>query len=142
MASTTAVIEMPVEHWIRENTNLDTSSNRAIPLQDRPNRTEPDAEEFRPGGAVVEALERWDRPRINRYRLAAIFFAFLNFGMNDGSYGALVPYVCSYTCLWHLFLQAHKEMSVDRGGLRSFLHRYIPGLPFAVRRLHDSCHVQ
>lgn len=42
---------------------------------------------------LVETKQRWNSPQINTYRLAAIFFAFINFGMNDGSYGALVPYV-------------------------------------------------
>lgn len=42
-------------------------------------------------------VERWNRPHVNQYRLAAVFFTFVNFGMNDGSYGALVPYVCSVT---------------------------------------------
>lgn len=42
---------------------------------------------------VVETKQRWNSPRINTYRLAAIFFAFIDFGLNDGSYGALIPYV-------------------------------------------------
>ena len=42
---------------------------------------------------VVETKQRWNSPRINTYRLASIFFAFIAFGMNDGSYGALIPYV-------------------------------------------------
>ena len=41
----------------------------------------------------VGTKQRWNSPRINTYRLAAIFFSFMNFGMNDGSYGALIPYV-------------------------------------------------
>ena len=44
---------------------------------------------------VVETKQRWNSPRINTYRLASIFFAFIGFGMNDGSYGALIPYVGS-----------------------------------------------
>ena len=42
---------------------------------------------------VVETKQRCNSPRINTYRLASIFFAFVAFGMNDGSYGALIPYV-------------------------------------------------
>ena len=49
---------------------------------------------------VVETKQRWNSPRINIYRLAAIFFAFINFGMNDGSYGALIPYVGIRYCSW------------------------------------------
>ena len=48
--------------------------------------------------SVVETKQRWNSPRINTYRLAAIFFAFINFGMNDGSYGALIPYVGIQYC--------------------------------------------
>ena len=42
---------------------------------------------------AVEALAQWNKPRENIYRLASIFFAFINFGMNDASYGPLLPYV-------------------------------------------------
>lgn len=42
---------------------------------------------------VSEVKETWKYPRINTWRVAAIFFAFLNFGMNDACYGALMPYV-------------------------------------------------
>ena len=45
------------------------------------------------GNHIIETKQRWNNPRINTFRLAAIFFAFITFGMNDGSYGALVPYV-------------------------------------------------
>lgn len=93
MASTTVVIDMPVERTIQQHPN--TSSNDSIPLRDRSNQNQVtfgDLEEDT--GAAVDVLQRWNYPRINIYRLAAIFFAFLNFGMNDGSYGALVPYVC------------------------------------------------
>lgn len=58
---------------------------------------------------IVKTKERWNSPRINTYRLAAIFFAFIIFGMNDGSYGALVPYIeadydLSYTVTSLVFL--------------------------------------
>lgn len=46
-----------------------------------------------PSERAVELAQRWNHPRINTSRLAAIFFAFIAFGMNDGSYGALLPYV-------------------------------------------------
>lgn len=46
-----------------------------------------------PPGNAVEALQRWNNPRINILRVLATFWSFLVVGMNDGSYGALVPYV-------------------------------------------------
>ena len=42
----------------------------------------------------VEVLEKWNEPRRNTRRLAVIFFAFINLGMNESSYGPLLPYVC------------------------------------------------
>lgn len=42
---------------------------------------------------VVGIQQTWKHPRINTWRLAAVFYAFINFGMNDACYGALIPYV-------------------------------------------------
>ncbi|KAL9104718.1 MAG: hypothetical protein Q9163_000396 [Psora crenata] len=58
---------------------------------------------------AVEALTRWNHPRINTWRLATIFFAFVNFGMNDACYGPLLPYIqedyhLSYTIASLVFL--------------------------------------
>ncbi|KAL8710351.1 MAG: hypothetical protein Q9220_005121 [cf. Caloplaca sp. 1 TL-2023] len=93
MATTTAVIEIPIQ-----GTDHEYDKDTAIPLQDRSNTVQqaPLAPFLDGNSLTVGVLPRWDRPRINTYRLAAIFFAFLNFGMNDGSYGALVPYVVAY----------------------------------------------
>ena len=44
-------------------------------------------------GHVLRTKERWNNPKINTYRLAAIFYAFIIFGMNDAALGALIPYV-------------------------------------------------
>ncbi|KAI4152892.1 MAG: hypothetical protein LQ341_000609 [Variospora aurantia] len=108
MASTTVVIDMPVERTIQQHPN--TSSNDSIPLRNRSNQNQVTFGDFEEDtGAAVDVLQRWNYPRINIYRLAAIFFAFLNFGMNDGSYGALVPYIeadydLSYTVTSLVFL--------------------------------------
>ncbi|KAL9127218.1 MAG: hypothetical protein Q9217_003856 [Psora testacea] len=42
---------------------------------------------------AVEALARWNNPKINLWRLATLFFTFINFGMNDACFGALLPYI-------------------------------------------------
>ncbi|EWG53472.1 hypothetical protein FVEG_11899 [Fusarium verticillioides 7600] len=42
------------------------------------------------------ALPKWNHPPINKYRTAATFWSFLVVGMNDGSYGALVPLLEEY----------------------------------------------
>lgn len=34
-----------------------------------------------------EALQRWNEPRINMWRVFATYFSFFVFGMNDGAYG-------------------------------------------------------
>ena len=81
MATSTTVIEMNAPP---------SSKDHPIPLQ-TPHCGY--TEVPRPGIQVVETKQRWNDPRVNTYRLAAIFFAFITFGMNDGSYGALIPYV-------------------------------------------------
>ncbi|KAG5794592.1 hypothetical protein H9Q69_006354 [Fusarium xylarioides] len=42
------------------------------------------------------APPEWNHPPINKYRTAATFWSFLVVGMNDGSYGALVPLLEDY----------------------------------------------
>ncbi|KAL2815801.1 major facilitator superfamily domain-containing protein [Aspergillus cavernicola] len=42
------------------------------------------------------ALEKWNEPAINAWRVLATFFSFIVVGANDGTYGALVPYLCDY----------------------------------------------
>ena len=41
-------------------------------------------------------LELWYSPRINLYRVGATFWAFLIMGMNDATYGAIIPYLERY----------------------------------------------
>jgi hypothetical protein len=41
-------------------------------------------------------LERWNNPPENIWGVAATFYAFLVFGLNDASYGALIPYLERY----------------------------------------------
>ena len=81
MATSTTVIEMNAPP---------SSKDDPIPLQTSHNGH---TEAPRPVFQAVETKQRWNDPRINTYRLASIFFAFITFGMNDGSYGALIPYV-------------------------------------------------
>ncbi|MCJ1329325.1 hypothetical protein MMC10_006004 [Thelotrema lepadinum] len=49
-----------------------------------------------PPATAMEALQRWNSPPINRYRVLATFWSFLVLGMGDGSYGALLPYLETY----------------------------------------------
>ncbi|KAI6867838.1 MFS general substrate transporter [Hortaea werneckii] len=43
-----------------------------------------------------EQLETWRNPRSNIYKLAATFWAFTIMGMNDATYGAIIPYLETY----------------------------------------------
>lgn len=44
-----------------------------------------------PPSTAVEALQKWNCPRSNRWRVFATFFAFLLFGLNDSAYGVWMP---------------------------------------------------
>ena len=91
MASTTTMIEMQTSS--PPQAVLHPPKDQIIPLHDVPGQEVPDKNVFSGTGHVVGKKERWNNPRINTWRLAAIFYAFVVFGMNDASYGALVPYV-------------------------------------------------
>lgn len=61
------------------------------------------------GSRVFRVQETWKSPRRNVWKLASIYFAFINFGMNDASYGALLPslqpyYHINYTIVSLVFL--------------------------------------
>lgn len=49
-----------------------------------------------PTTAPTEQAESWKSPRINLYRVPVTFWSFTVMGMNDASYGALIPYLEDY----------------------------------------------
>jgi fucose permease len=49
-----------------------------------------------PPSTAVEQLERWNNPLENQYGVAATYYAFFVFGLNDASCGALIPYLERY----------------------------------------------
>ena len=58
---------------------------------------------------VFRIQERWNNPRRNTWKLCCVFISFICFGMNDASYGALLPslqtyYHISYTVVSLVFL--------------------------------------
>ncbi|KAI9641524.1 hypothetical protein NHQ30_010336 [Ciborinia camelliae] len=76
-------------------------------------RAESDPEDIRqdtiPPVTAVEVLQKWNCPRKNLYRVGASFWGFFLMGMNDGSYGALIPFLeqyyhLSYTVISLIFL--------------------------------------
>ncbi|KAG9697267.1 MFS general substrate transporter, partial [Aureobasidium melanogenum] len=75
------------------------------------NRERHDHNETLPSPTVAshDALERWNAPRSNLYRTLAAFIGFAIMGMNDATYGAIIPYLekyynLSYTIVSLIFL--------------------------------------
>ncbi|KAF5869208.1 putative major facilitator superfamily transporter protein [Botrytis fragariae] len=102
-----------------------TTTLTQVELQSFPNNSSPwvpntgvvqsesDPEDVRqdttPPNNAVEALQKWNYPHKNVYRVGASFWGFFLMGMNDGSYGALIPYLeqyysLSYTVISLIFL--------------------------------------
>jgi hypothetical protein len=44
-------------------------------------------EEATPPSTAIDALQKWNYPRVNMWRVFATFWSFFVVGMNDGSYG-------------------------------------------------------
>lgn len=59
------------------------------------NRERHDQNETLPSPTVAshDVLERWNFPKSNLYRTCAAFIGFAIMGMNDATYGAIIPYV-------------------------------------------------
>lgn len=57
-----------------------------------------------PVSATVEQVQSWNSPRINLYRIPATFWSFTVMGMNDGTYGAIIPYLETYYNLEYLVI--------------------------------------
>ncbi|KAH6610100.1 MFS permease [Trichoderma cornu-damae] len=60
-----------------------------------------DAESAVPPETAVSAAQKWNDPPRNKYRVLSCFFAFLVYGINDGSPGAMVPLFEEYYRLPH-----------------------------------------
>jgi len=50
-------------------------------------------EDVTPPDTAVEALQMWNEPRINMWRVFATLYSFFIFGMNDGAYGVRFPFL-------------------------------------------------
>ena len=58
---------------------------------------------------ATEQVQTWNNPRINLYRIPVSFWSFAIMGLNDASYGAIIPYLetyyhLSYTVISLVFL--------------------------------------
>ena len=90
-----------------------------------------------------EPQQRWNYPYRNTFRVAAAFYSFLVFGMNDGAYGALVPYLetyyhLSYTVVSLIFLSPFVGYTIS-ALLNATIHLYFGQRGIAV--LATSCHI-
>lgn len=81
-----------------------TSGGRSLNEDQDRNETLPS-----PSTASSDQVEKWNSPRINLYRFPAVLWAFTVAGMNDATYGAIIPYLeeyyqLSYTIISLVFL--------------------------------------
>ena len=67
--------------------------------QSRHDDEHPTAEESLSPSANRETLQSWNKPRRNSFRVLAVYFSFFVFGLNDGAYGTLLPYLETYYTL-------------------------------------------
>lgn len=96
MATCTGTQIEPVKSWDATAIELAplpaspaVSYQRQLSTSDVENVREPAT----PPSTAVHALQKWNYPRSNMWRVFACFWSFLVVGMNDGSYG--VCFGCS-----------------------------------------------
>lgn len=97
-----------------------------------------------PPATAVEARQRWNEPRSNMWRVFATYYSFFVFGMNDGAYGALVPYLeefygLDYTVVSLVFLSpfaGYTMAAMLNSTLRKSLVPTINAIPRNVYRGH------
>ncbi|KAH0345727.1 MFS general substrate transporter, partial [Aureobasidium melanogenum] len=112
--SATTVIELEPIHTPPRSSEkrVPRESGRRLGQNDLDNNRERhDHNETLPSPTVAshDALERWNAPRSNLYRTLAAFIGFAIMGMNDATYGAIIPYLekyynLSYTIVSLIFL--------------------------------------
>ena len=67
-------------------------------LGDSPSATRPSFEQMEAGnfeasgGRVVKVAEKWNSPRINTWRLGAVFWSMMIMGANDAAYGVSISH--------------------------------------------------
>ncbi|KAH0383959.1 MFS general substrate transporter, partial [Aureobasidium melanogenum] len=112
--SATAVMELEPMHSPPRapDKHFPVESGRRLGQNDLDdNRERYDQNETLPSPTVAshDVLERWNAPRSNLYRTLAAFIGFAIMGMNDATYGAIIPYLekhynLSYTIVSLVFL--------------------------------------
>ena len=99
------------ELYLRSNILLEEDTNimSTLVCQSRHDEEHPTAEESLSPSANRDTLQSWNKPRRSSFRVLAVYFSFFVFGLNDGAYGALLPYLetyynLSYTVVSLIFL--------------------------------------
>ncbi|KAF8851758.1 MFS transporter-like protein [Acephala macrosclerotiorum] len=96
-----------------------------------------------PPESAVEALQKWNFPKINMWRVFATFWSFFVVGMNDGSYGALIGhlekyYSLSYTVVSLIFLSPFVGYSLS-SILNNHVHLLLGQRGVAI--IGPTCHL-
>ncbi|KAL2064433.1 hypothetical protein VTL71DRAFT_4927 [Oculimacula yallundae] len=105
--------------------STDAGNGKGIELQSYPSQDRKlgvsNPEEVRedsiPSGQGVEVKQRWNSPAGNKWRVFATFWSFFVLGMNDGSLGAMIPYLepyydLNYTIVSLIFLAPFAGYSI------------------------------
>jgi hypothetical protein len=95
MATCTDTQTEPVSFSIDAIELAPLPDSSATSIQRKLGTSDPESvrEEEIPPLTAVNALQKWNSPRVNMWRVFACFWSFLVLGMNDGSYGVSCHYV-------------------------------------------------
>lgn len=110
--SSTAVIEAVELHPISfseqkpgKAPSIAGRSLRSITSPSTASKNDADRNETLPSPTTaVEQIETFRSPAINMYRIPATFWAFTLMGMNDATYGAIIPYLEEYYSLSYIII--------------------------------------
>lgn len=105
--STTCVIELNDTPYARDRYPTGSKTPYQLPdtiraatppaPQDEENRsTTSNSDNADPPASATAALQTWNNPPVNKWRILAAFFSFIVLGMNDAAPGALIPYLEKY----------------------------------------------
>lgn len=100
MGSTTATVELELKEIqftpfrAEVSDSKFTSTKAAYSAPQQLESTTPT--ELPAPSTAVSTARRWNSPKANRYRIFAVFYAFVVVGLNDAAYGALIPYLEKY----------------------------------------------
>lgn len=77
--------QSPAQFQHSELNGVNPKSGMPLPVVEEKSRSGKEVESEIP--VDTSELQCWNKPRRNAFRVAACFFSFIVFGMNDGAYG-------------------------------------------------------